>query len=236
VIAVAVATLVASLIGSLHCVVMCGPLLAIAHRGGTVQRSLILSLWHAGGRLLTYVALGAAAGAVGKAVNVAGHLGNVQRMAAILSSLLLISWGISMVWPWRSIAKKSSSGGGMFAQRLVRLRRRSPRVQASIMGVLTGLLPCGWLWAFVASAAGQGSILGGAALMFAFWLGTVPAMVGVLTIGGGLLTKIRSKYSWLVATALVVMGLLTLWHRWHDAGGNGVTAPSCHHRSTTGAI
>jgi hypothetical protein len=62
--------LTASLVGSLHCVAMCGPLVGL--HGGA--RSLELALIHALGRLTTYAALGAIAGLVGRAVDVAGRL------------------------------------------------------------------------------------------------------------------------------------------------------------------
>jgi len=53
------------------------------------------------------------------------------------------------------------------------------RRRALGMGVLSVLLPCGWLYAFVAVAAGTGSPFVGAAVMTAFWIGTVPALMVV---------------------------------------------------------
>ena len=220
----------ASVLGSLHCVAMCGPLVALAHRGAPPGKrwsaSASAALWHSSGRLLTYVMLGVLAGIVGKAVDIAGRVGSVQRVAAILSGLMLIAWGIWTVLP--SAQRRASAGGRHFAQRLVRLRGRKPNVQAAMMGVLTGLLPCGWLWAFVAMAAGTASAWGGATVMAAFWLGTLPAMVGLLSLGGGLLTTLRNKRPILIAIVLVGMGVFTLATRWRDAGTHGVTAPSCH--------
>jgi|JI10StandDraft_1071094.scaffolds.fasta_scaffold197531_2 hypothetical protein len=230
----------ASVLGSLHCVAMCGPLLALAHRGvptATVgarrwSASANAALWHSLGRLFTYAALGMAAGAVGKAVDVAGRVGNVQRVAAVASGVMLIGWGIWTVFPLAR--RRAATGGGQFAQRLVQLRGRKPSTQAAMMGVLTGLLPCGWLWAFVAMAAGTASVVGGAGVMAAFWIGTLPAMVGILSLGGGVLATLRAKRPILIAIVLVTMGVFTLWTRWHDAGVKGVTAPSCH--SSRGAM
>src|SRR5690606_18807129 len=51
--------------------------------------------------------------------------------------------------------------------------------RAALLGVSTGLLPCGWLYAFALSAAATGSARDGALVMAAFWLGSVPALVGV---------------------------------------------------------
>lgn len=65
---------------------------------------------------------------------------------------------------------------------LRRLMDRPPVVRAAATGLFTTLLPCGWLYAFVVTAAGTGSgtPLHGAALMAVFWLGTLPMM---LTVG-----------------------------------------------------
>ncbi len=220
----------ASVLGSLHCVAMCGPLVAMAHRGAPPGKrwsaSATAALWHSSGRLLTYVSLGMAAGVVGKAVDVAGRVGSVQRVAAILSGLMLIGWGIWTVLPLAQ--RRATTGSSYFGKSLVQLRGRKPSVQAAMMGVLTGLLPCGWLWAFVAMAAGTASPWSGATVMAAFWLGTLPAMVGLLALGGGLLTTLRNKRPVLIALVLVGMGVFTLATRWRDAGTHGVTAPSCH--------
>lgn len=149
----------ASVLGSLHCVAMCGPLVALAHRGAPPDKrwsaSASAALWHSSGRLLTYVSLGMAAGVVGKAVDIAGRVGSVQRRAAILSGLMLgIGWGIWTVLPVAQ--RRASTGGSHFAQRLVQLRGRKPSVQAAMMGVLAACVR-GWLWAFVAMAAGRTS-------------------------------------------------------------------------------
>jgi sulfite exporter TauE/SafE len=94
--------------------------------------------------------------------------------------------------------------------------------------VLTGLLPCGWLWAFVVSAAGTASAWTGASVMTVFWLGTVPAMTGVLTLGGPLIARVRRKLPVISACVLIALGVVTLAVRWRDAGAAGVVAPHCH--------
>ena len=94
--------------------------------------------------------------------------------------------------------------------------------------MLTGLLPCGWLWAFVVSAAGTASPVAGALVMAVFWLGTVPAMTGVLALGGAVLDAMRRRMPVISAGILIVLGLATLAGRWADAGATGATAPHCH--------
>ena len=51
-----------------------------------------------------------------------------------------------------------------------------PMAHALATGLLTTLLPCGWLYAFVALAAGTASAPLGALVMLTFWIGTLPAI------------------------------------------------------------
>ena len=213
-----VGILTASLLGSVHCLAMCGPLANVG--------SLRLAFAHALGRLTTYAALGVTAGIVGSAVNVAGHLASVQRTATLLAGIGILAAGL-LTWgrfltshPKPGVrSEKASPAKSAFARGLVRIRsRRSARVRAYLRGTLTGLLPCGWLWAFVVTAGGTASAWSGGAVMIAFWLGTLPAMVGVLGSFGPALARLRARMPAITAIALIVIGLGTLALRWHDAG------------------
>jgi len=83
-------------------------------------------------------------------------------------------------------------------------------IRALIIGLCTTLLPCGWLYAFVITAAGTASPIFAAATMFAFWLGTLPMLVtmgaGVRSVLGPLQRRVP------VATAIVLLaaGLYTI--------------------------
>lgn len=210
-----------SAVGSIHCVAMCGPLAGL--HGGA--RSLRLAAMHSVGRLTTYALLGATAGLLGGALDLAGKLGNVQRIATLLAGSFVLAWGIYLLVRGRSVSAKA--GSTKFGAALVQIRHKPPQLRAWLMGTLTGLLPCGWLWAFVVTAGGSGSALFGAFIMIAFWLGTVPAMVGLLGFAGPLFARIRARIPAITAVALIAVGLGTLAMRWHDAGRQQVTAPNC---------
>ena len=216
---------VASLAGSVHCVAMCGPLVGL--HGGI--RTARLALVHSLGRLATYIALGIAAGAIGRAVDLAGRLGDVQRAATIVAGVAIATWGawsLAVARGWLSSRRRA--GGARFSSGLARIRTKPPRLRAWLTGALAGLLPCGWLWAFVVMAAGTGSPIAGGLAMLAFWLGTVPAMVGLLAFAGPVLARIRDRLPAATAIALIVLGLGTLAIRWRDAGVDQVTTPHCH--------
>ncbi len=219
-----------SILGSVHCVAMCGPLVGL--QGG--MRSVRLAAFHSAGRLVTYTIIGALAGLAGNVLDLAGRLGNIQRLATLLASATIISWGVvALVRATRKRAPTpyARSTATAFSSALVQIRTRSARSPARMMwllGIITGLLPCGWLWAFALTAAATGSPGAGALVMFVFWLGTVPAMVGVLGLAGPVLARVRARMPLLTALALIAIGLATLGMRWRDAGQGQVETPHCH--------
>jgi sulfite exporter TauE/SafE len=216
-----------SVLGSVHCVAMCGPLVGL--QGGA--RSLRLAAVHSLGRLVTYVVIGLAAGLAGSALDLAGRLGNVQRLAMLAAGATIVGWGvialIQTARTRRAIAAPRPHSTA-FASALVRIRSRSAVRRTWAMGVITGLLPCGWLWAFAVTAAGTGAPLAGALVMAAFWLGTVPGMVGVVGLAGPMLGRIRARMPVITAVTLIAVGLATLGLRWRDAGATQVAMPHCH--------
>jgi sulfite exporter TauE/SafE len=219
-------TLATSVVGSVHCVAMCGPLVGL-HGGARTTR---LAIVHSLGRLTTYVALGAGAGLAGSAIDLAGRLGNVQRAAMLIAAAVIVALGVMQIASAIGARRRHQriAGGSPFSAALVHIRSRNAVRRAWLIGILTGLLPCGWLWAFVISAAGTASLHGGALVMLAFWLGTVPAMVGLLRVTGPLLARIRARMPAIAGIALIVVGLGALALRWRDAGTPQVERPHCH--------
>jgi len=211
---------VASVVGSLHCIGMCGPFVAFysGADGSGGARRLLSHAAYSGGRLLTYTAFGLAAGAVGAALDVAGSLAGLQRVAAIIAGVTMILWGVFALLQIRGVRIfKHGSGKGRIAGVLRRgfslVSNKPPVVRAGVVGLLSGFLPCGWLWAFVVSAAGTGSSLKGAAVMTAFWAGTVPALLAV-GLGAQLVSApLRRHVPALTALLLVGLGLYAILGR-----------------------
>src|SRR6185295_3680515 len=88
--------LAASLLGSLHCVGMCGAFLAIAVGDGNSspgRHARLQAAYHLG-RLMTYVTLGAAAGMAGKLLDVGSALAGIKPVAAALAGAVILSFGI----------------------------------------------------------------------------------------------------------------------------------------------
>ena len=211
---VALGIFVASLVGSPHCAAMCGPFLAFAAAGDPLPRSRLGPLlgYH-GGRLAAYLILGVIAGSLGAGVERLGHLAGVGRAAAVVSGVLMIAWGLNAMLVSRGATNRLHAP--LFLQRwlsgVVRRVNRAPgAARGGAIGLATALLPCGWLYAFVAAAGGTGSPARAALVMVLFWSGTLPVMA---TLGAGLqrLAGPARRHLPLVTASLVVaIGLFTI--------------------------
>ena len=216
-----VAVLLASLAGSVHCAAMCGPLAVQASAGRGSMAAYHL------GRGIAYVTLGALAGAIGGALLPGPILGT-------LSTVLLAAYFVWAAWrAWRGGAEPSLLPAAI-ARRLARpLARVLPAaagsgVSALAAGLLTALLPCGWLHTFLVAAIAAGGAVSGAALMAAFWLGTVPALAGGTIMLRRAIAPLRRRHPGIVALCLLVAAGGTLWVRVAPPAKSTPDAP-CHH-------
>jgi len=207
--------LVASVVGSLHCAAMCGPLACIAAgRGRPGTRAGAHVAYHAG-RLVAYVLLGAIAGAVGARVNDIGAMAGFARGAAIIAGSLMVLWALGEIAAMYGIRVPLLGKSPDWPKRLIgrvvlAVGSDSPAAKAATIGLLTSLLPCGWLYAFVLTAGATGDALTGAAVMAAFWMGTVPVLLGVGVSAQQLLARAgRAVYAFSAAIVLV-LGLLSI--------------------------
>jgi uncharacterized protein len=219
------AVLSASLVGSLHCVGMCGPLAIWASGAGerqrTAQMAWAVSLYHVG-RLLTYALAGLLAGGVGQLADWGGQTLGIQLFAARVVGVLMIIIGGFKLGDFllqrrlaaRSIPSASrASLGSWITQSLVKLRpyvfRLPVPARGLVTGLLTALLPCGWLYLFALLAAGTGSPLTGMLVMMAFWLGTVPALVALVSGLQFMRGRVRQWIPAGAALLLIAAGLTT---------------------------
>lgn len=229
--------LIASILGSLHCAGMCGAFAAFAAMpaaDGSGAR-LRQHLAYNGGRLAVYVALGMLAGALGGALDVGGASLGLQRLAGAAAGAVLIGAGLVAALRLLGVGVPSLSAAPVLARWIQRGHATAlqwpPVLRALAVGLLTALLPCGWLWAFVVSAAGTGSAFLGGLTLAAFWLGTVPVLAA---IGGGVqrLVGLVGRRTQLVAClAIIALGVLSLAGRWQMPAAHGA-APSparCEH-------
>jgi sulfite exporter TauE/SafE len=202
---------VASLLGSVHCASMCGAFACMCTPrapGGATR----VHLAYQAGRLVAYVSLGAVAGLLGSGVNGAGAMIGIGRGAAIAGGAVMIAWAASRLASSSAlrIASLPSWSARVVGQALLRAPARTPAGRAAATGLITSLIPCGWLYAFTATAATTGAALSGAAVMAVFWLGTVPALAAVAAGAQRLKLLSRGRLAALGTIAVLVMGVLSV--------------------------
>lgn len=224
----------ASLLGSVHCAGMCGPFVCFYATGGSGASRGAHAAYNLG-RLVSYLVLGAIAGMVGSGVERLGALAGLTRGAAILAGALMIGWGIATLLGSRGVRLPRLEGRAPWKNplggALARARGRPPVVRAALVGLLTTLLPCGWLYTFVFAAAGTGAVAPAMATMALFWAGTLPVMVGVGLGAQRLTGALRARLPQVTAVAVVVLGLLTISGRLqlHATAAGGASHGTMRH-------
>lgn len=212
-----VGVLLASLAGSVHCAAMCGAFVCAyaVPRGPDASTGGSAHVAYHGGRLFSYLALGAVAGVAGSGLERIGALAGVGRAAAIVAGALMMLWAASEVARQLGaripVLKADGAGAGALLGRLLATQRdaSAPR-RALALGVLTTLIPCGWLYAFVATAAATGTLRGGLSVMAVFWAGTIPMLLVVAFGSRRVLAGAGRRWPVVAAIAVMVLGLLTV--------------------------
>jgi len=234
----AVLLVLGGVLGSGHCVGMCGGLVLSL---GTTRLGRPPSRWssllgegfgrqlvYALGRVQTYGLLGAMAGYGGwRLLAQPQTLVNVQAVLALLAGFLLVGQGLAAVgWrPWRQTRSggESCAGAAFFASWLDLTRSR----QVFLAGMINGLLPCGLVYGYLALAASSAAMGKGAVIMLLFGLGTIPTLVLVGCGGAVLGLTLRRRLFWLAGWCVVLTGLLTLVRGFCFLKLSGQAIPDC---------
>jgi uncharacterized protein len=210
---------IASLLGSLHCVGMCGPFALLAGSNARSRAAAVVPTFaYSFGRLLTYSLMGVIFGWLGLAINqTSGTFHQWQQAATwIAGSLMIVAGGISLLRWWGvsirlpSMAQPLQRTLKYFFQKTLALK---PLPKAITIGMLTSLMPCGWLYTFAITAAGTGSPWNGWLLMVAFWAGTVPIMAALMLGLNRIGQPIQRPLPAIMAGLVIFLGLFTLTFR-----------------------
>ncbi|MEQ8276023.1 MAG: sulfite exporter TauE/SafE family protein [Deltaproteobacteria bacterium] len=148
-------------VGSLHCAVMCGPLAAA---GCTTKRD---ATQYALGRGVAYTFAGALLGAAGLVVH---DVAPLHVLASWLAAAVVVWHGVQFLRRREGLLQLPRKD--TFSQLFAVLPRRGLG-----LGLLTGLMPCGLLWAAWGLAAATARPLDGALVMFTFSVATLPALL-----------------------------------------------------------
>lgn len=200
------------LLGSLHCVGMCGPLvMAMPFSGphGGQPASRIFS-YHAG-RLLTYASLGVAVGLLGSGL----RFFFVQQWISIGSGvLLLLIYFLPKLLGSERFPAVSAAWNRHVVVRMRKLLAPGPGGPAHsrmfTLGLLNGLLPCGLVYMALIGAVSQPTVWQSALFMAIFGVGTSPALTGVIFANKLVLPKVKTLFARAIPYFVVVVSALLI--------------------------
>lgn len=164
---------VAGVVGSPHCVAMCGPLVMSFGREKKTFAAYQL------GRMFVYSTAGALVGSLGH-VFLGSSIEGISTLSLLALASLLVVFAIRALpsQEGRLHLKMPRWFGSLQTKLWSTLRKYapSPTIASFFAGALTVFLPCLHLYAFLAGAAATGSATAGAIFMFTFWASTLPAL------------------------------------------------------------
>lgn len=183
----------ASFLGSWHCAGMCGPIASLmATRRGLVPYHL--------GRLISYTLLGAFAGGLGSFF-LTTEIVWLRWISAGLFAGFLAFAGFRLLFPQLSKIKLPS----VLSHSLFRMRP-----SAFLVGLTTILLPCGWLYTYVAAAIATRSAWAGALMMSVFWFGSLPALSALPSLIQSVVRKSNPTQKRVAGVVLIFASLYSL--------------------------
>ncbi|RCW91465.1 sulfite exporter TauE/SafE family protein [Winogradskyella arenosi] len=202
-----ISALILGMLGSLHCVGMCGPIAFMlpVDRSNSVKKISQIAIYHLG-RLLAYSIIGLLFGLVGKSLYIFGF----QQQLSIAIGILMI---VVVLLPQRIIGKYQLSKPlykliGKVKSSLGQALKKKTADTFLTIGFLNGFLPCGLVYMAVFGAVATGNLLQGSLYMLLFGLGTIPLMTTAIYLGKFLNSNIKQRIQKVIPVLVMVIGVL----------------------------
>lgn len=210
---VAITAFTMGTIGSFHCIGMCGPLaLSLPLGNSSAAAKFTGTFLYNAGRIVTYSMFGLLFGLIGQS---AAFFGFQQWLSLILGTAIILILVLPKIFPTVQVHLKF---GDLFFQKIRiavgNLFSKRSKSSLFIIGLLNGLLPCGFVYLAIAGAISAGGVMSSILFMACFGMGTLPVMWSIAFwgnfIGIGIRQKIRKAYPammTMVACLLILRGL-----------------------------
>jgi len=195
------------LLGSLHCVGMCGPIaFALPLKSATNAYKILGALIYNFGRIVTYASLGLVFGFFGQGIKVASS----QQFLSIGVGVILI---LSVFLPYQWLSNIHPTGIitsyiGKIKQQLGLLFQSSKPSNLFLIGLLNGFLPCGLVYVAIGGSIASGNLINGALFMFFFGLGTLPLMFLAVQLANFISVAFRNKIRKFFPILIIIIGVL----------------------------
>jgi len=228
------------LLGSMHCVGMCGGLQTLLNQPQAIRTSLenqrhlvAMNL----GRVTLYSVAGAIFGFIGAELGTQLNVSGWSVVLRQLTAIMIIIVGLQLLLKIeRPLAFLEKAGYRLWKRIQPLLNRPAPvnYNQSFRRGLLWGFLPCGLVYSVLAIATVSGSAAGGLLTMLGFGLGTLPALL----LTGFVLWKFKQVLQLSLVRKgggvfLILVGLLiiapTIMKHDHHAESNAIHTHAVSH-------
>lgn len=202
-----ISAFVLGLLGSFHCVGMCGPIAFMlpVDRTNSYKKTLQIAIYHFG-RLLSYSIIGLIFGLVGKGLYIFG----LQQQLSIVIGVLMI---VVVLIPYKTFNKYN------FSKPLFKLISRVKSALGEALkkktsdtfltiGFLNGFLPCGLVYMALFAAIATGNTYQGSLYMLFFGLGTIPLMTTAIYFSSILKGNMRQRIQNIIPVFVIFIGIL----------------------------
>jgi len=202
--------LILGLMGSLHCVGMCGPIAFMlpVDRTNNYKKFGQIFIYHFG-RLLAYGIIGLVFGLLGKGLCIFG----MQQKLSIAIGIIMI---LIVLIPYQTFNKYNLSKpiykviSKVKNQLGKELKKKSPDTFLTI-GFLNGFLPCGLVYMALFGSIAMGDALQGSLYMMLFGVGTLPLMTAAIYFSNLLKGGIRQKVQKAIPVFVIIIGALFIF-------------------------
>lgn len=199
--------LIFGLLGSFHCVGMCGPIAFMlpVDRSNSTRKIVQIFTYHFG-RLLAYSIIGLVFGLAGKSLYIFGF----QQQLSIIIGVLMI---VVILIPVKTFNKYNFSKPvykliSKVKSALGQALKKKTADTFLTIGFLNGFLPCGLVYMAVFASLATGSALQSSLYMILFGLGTIPLMTSAIYLGKFLNATIKQRITKAIPVFVVIIGLL----------------------------
>ena len=201
-----ISALIFGLLGSFHCIGMCGPIAFMlpTDRSNSAKQVFQIMSYHLG-RLSTYAFIGVLFGSLGRGFHLFGFQ---QQVSVITGSIMILTIITPKLFQKVPLSKSISRLVFKVKQHLgVALKRKNNTTFFKI-GALNGYLPCGLVYMAILAAVSSSGPLTGSLYMFFFGLGTVPLMTATAYAGNLTSSLFRQTLQRLIPVIIVIIGIL----------------------------
>lgn len=195
------------LMGSLHCIGMCGALVFSIHSQGSNGKSrwdYLLSYYI--GKTSTYIFLGILFGSLGQTF----HLFlSQQKLSIIVGVSFLIYFGVSRFNP-KYLAINIHSNLLNLTRLFSQLIQKKSNLKLFLMGAGNGFLPCGLVYTAAIASISTGHVINSVFFMLGFGIGTIPSLTSVVYIFKFIPEKLKPFLNYMYQYLILLIAILLI--------------------------